>query len=112
MVQKNEGVFVKPALKVLVVLVLVYVIGCLSLLAAMYQPPSRFGRIMAKIENPVVFMLFPFKRLWFVARGGDLKPGDAAPDFVLPKQGARNETVRLSAFQGNRPVVLVFGSYT
>ncbi len=107
-----KGVAVKPALKVLVVLVVLYVIGCLGLLAAMYQPPSRFGKIMAKIENPVVFMLFPFKSLWFAARDGDLKPGDAAPDFVLPKQGARNETVRLSSFQGNRPVVLVFGSYT
>jgi len=103
---------VKPALKVLVVLVVVYIIGCLGLLAAMYQPPSKFGKIMAKIENPVVFILFPFKRLWFVARGGDLEAGDAAPDLVLQKHGAVNETVRLSSFQGDRPVVLVFGSYT
>ncbi|RPJ83488.1 MAG: hypothetical protein EHM18_14020 [Acidobacteria bacterium] len=102
----------KPALKVLVVLVLLYAVVCIGLLAAMYQPPARFGKIMAKIENPVVFMLFPFKRLWFIARGGDLNPGDVAPDFALERQNARNETIRLSSFQGDRPVVLVFGSYT
>ncbi len=37
--------------------------------------------------------------------------GDAAPDFALrPLDGGR--TVRLSQFKGDRPVVLVFGSYT
>ena len=102
----------KLALKIIVVVVVLYAVVCVGLLAAMYQPPSRFGKIMAKIENPAVFMLFPFKRLWFIARGGDLKPGDPAPDFILPKQAVRNQSVRLSSFQGDRPVVLVFGSYT
>ena len=38
--------------------------------------------------------------------------GDAAPEFELPTLGDRNQTVRLSDFQGKRPVALVFGSYT
>jgi len=102
---------VKRILIILVVVVVLYGAGCLALLYAMYEPPATFGKIMAKIENPAVFMLFPFRRLWFVARGGDLEPGDVAPDFTLPEQNSR-APVRLSSFQGDRPVVLVFGSYT
>jgi hypothetical protein len=42
--------------------------------------------------------------------------GDRAPDFDLPRlvDGAPDpeDRVRLSDFRGERPVVLVFGSYT
>lgn len=47
-----------------------------------------------------------------------LAPGDPAFDFELPLldgAGGRTvtaETVRLSSFAGERPVALVFGSYT
>jgi peroxiredoxin len=34
-----------------------------------------------------------------------------APDFSLPTAD-RTRIVRLSSFRGDRPVVLVFGSYT
>jgi hypothetical protein len=37
--------------------------------------------------------------------------GDEAPDFELPRLGAPG-TVRLSALSRERPVALVFGSYT
>jgi peroxiredoxin len=39
------------------------------------------------------------------------KAGDMAPDFEL-FDATGEESVRLSDFQGNRPVVLVFGSFT
>jgi hypothetical protein len=40
-----------------------------------------------------------------------LKVGDLAPDFTLPAaEGKRS--VQLSSFQGKRPVVLIFASYT
>ena len=39
------------------------------------------------------------------------KPGDVAPDFELRDVNGENP-VRLSAFRGQRPVALVFGSYT
>lgn len=42
---------------------------------------------------------------------GDLKPGDVAPDFELQYRGSP-QTVKLSTFRGDRPVALVFGSYT
>jgi hypothetical protein len=55
--------------------------------------------------------LVPFPPMWNVARRGSLRVGDQAPDFELPILD-RSRQVRLSAFRGDRPVVLVFGSYT
>ncbi|MGH0036337.1 MAG: hypothetical protein ACQGVK_15025 [Myxococcota bacterium] len=46
---------------------------------------------------------------------GSVRQGDPAPDFELPwlpGSGPERETVRLSSHFGNRPVALVFGSYT
>jgi hypothetical protein len=40
-----------------------------------------------------------------------LKVGDAAPDFTLETVDHENE-ITLSSFHGDRPVVLLFGSYT
>ncbi|MBW6473924.1 MAG: redoxin domain-containing protein [Anaerolineaceae bacterium] len=39
------------------------------------------------------------------------KKGDLAPDFVLHDVNGE-KPVRLSDFRGNKPVVLVFGSFT
>ena len=39
------------------------------------------------------------------------KVGDEAPDFSLPTLDGK-QTVKLSQHQGDRPVVLVFGSFT
>ncbi|MBM4031483.1 MAG: hypothetical protein FJ291_06810 [Planctomycetes bacterium] len=44
-------------------------------------------------------------------REGDLKVGEPAPDFELARLGGEGK-VKLSAFKGDRPVVLIFGSYT
>jgi peroxiredoxin len=49
--------------------------------------------------------------MWLWARAGALNEGDAAPDFTLPTVD-RRARVTLSSFKGERPVVLVFGSYT
>ena len=40
-----------------------------------------------------------------------LREGDQAPDFTLNMMDG-DETVTLSSFHGDRPVALVFGSYT
>jgi hypothetical protein len=37
--------------------------------------------------------------------------GDLAPDFELPLAGGGG-TLRLSQFQGQKPVALIFGSFT
>lgn len=78
---------------------------------AMHQPPGDFGRVMAKMPQPAVFLLFPFETLWTHARAGVLKAGDAAPDFSLVKVD-KSGSIRLSELNRQQPVVLVFGSYT
>ena len=56
-----------------------------------------------------------FKSRGFRSRD-TLKVGDKAPDFTLKKLNSKKkkkeEKVTLSSFQGKKPVVLVFGSYT
>jgi hypothetical protein len=78
---------------------------------AMRQPPEVFGRVMARMPGPVVFILFPFETLWTRARAGNLHAGDPAPDFSLLKVD-KTERVQLSALNRRQPVVLIFGSYT
>ena len=87
-----------------------YGIAIIGLYAAMRQPPETFGAIMSKV--PMVAMIaLPFEPLWMSARQGGLKAGDPAPDFSLPTlDGSR--VVQLSAEVRERPVVLIFGSYT
>ena len=77
---------------------------------AMRQPPDVFGRFMAKLPTPLM-MAFPFETMWTRARAGAVSAGAVAPDFRLPTLD-RSATVQLSQFRGDRPVVLVFGSYT
>jgi hypothetical protein len=77
---------------------------------AMYQPPAVFGRIMSKTP-PVAYLVLPFRRLWLVARRGQLHTGDLAPDFSLSTPDGSTQ-VRLSSFRGHKPVVLIFGSHT
>ena len=40
-----------------------------------------------------------------------IKVGDTAPDFRLKSLDGK-QTVELSSFKGDKPVVLIFGSYT
>jgi len=81
-------------------------------LAAMLQPPARFGQFMKRVPEALVLGPLPASRMWLWARQGNLVPGVLAPDFTLPRQGANGrDRVTLSSHRG-RPVVLVFGSYT
>jgi hypothetical protein len=88
-----------------------YALLCGVVLAAMMQTPERFGQFMTYVPEPVVWGLAPGERLWRWARAGRLHVGDEAPDFSLRSQSG-SARVTLSAFRGQRPVVLVFGSYT
>jgi hypothetical protein len=98
------------ALKVLAVLAGAYLILSAALLVIMCQPPGRFARIIAKLPGPF-FGVLTFEPLWSVARGGHLRAGDSAPDFDLETLD-RASRVRLSSFAHQKPVVLIFGSYT
>jgi hypothetical protein len=91
-------------------IVIIYAVLCTGLFIAMKLPPDRFGHVMSKV--PMVSMLvLPFETLWNIARAGDLKAGDLAPDFQLAAYD-KSSSVQLSKFRGDRPVVLIFGSYT
>jgi peroxiredoxin len=78
---------------------------------AMKQPPEKFARVMSHMPGPAAFLLFPFETAWTHARAGELRLGDPAPDFNLLKLD-KTARVQLSTLTAQRPVVLVFGSYT
>jgi len=99
-------------LRAAVGLVAIYVVLFGAVGIAMMQPPERFGAFMRHMPAPVVWGALPAKRMWLWARRGTLADGDLAPDFSLRTTHDRARRVTLSSYRGQRPVVLVFGSYT
>jgi len=77
---------------------------------AMSSGPEAIGRFMSAVPGPL-YMVMPFETLWNATRAGHLAAGDVAPDFDLATVDGTSR-VRLSSFRGQRPVVLIFGSYT
>jgi hypothetical protein len=100
---------VKTFRKVALIVFVLYVALLGGLLEVMRQPVV-FGKVMSKAPGPLS-MVIPFKQLWFIARAGHLKVGDPAPDFNLPTADKKAQ-VQLSSFRRQKPVVLIFGSYT
>ena len=98
-------------LRGVVALVAVYVTLFGAVTLAMLQPPERFGRIMKHVPAPLVWGVLPGPRIWLWARKGDLTEGSPAPDFTLSTHDHASR-ITLSSHRGQRPVVLVFGSYT
>ena len=103
---------VKWLLRVAVGLLVIYVALFSAVVIAMVQPPARFGAFMKRMPAPVVWGALPAKRMWLWARRGTLIEGALAPDFTLRTTHDRTRRVTLSSYRGQRPVVLVFGSYT
>ena len=101
----------KWLLRGLIAIVVLYVLLFSSVAAAMLSGPDTFGRFMRYAPAPVVWGALPARRLWLWAREGSLSVGQDAPDFTLQSVDHRR-TVTLSSHRGDRPVVLVFGSYT
>src|SRR5262245_56975312 len=94
--------WVRLSWKIGVAVVLVHALLSAALFKAMRKPPLQFAKVMSKV--PMVSMLiFPFESLWNVARAGDLKVGDLAPDFRLQAYD-KSSWVQLSSFHGDRPV--------
>ena len=102
----------KWLLRIVVTVVLLYVALFGSVAIAMMQTPERFGAFMKRMPAPVVWGALPASRMWLWARRGVLAEGDLAPDFNLRTTQDRARRVSLSSYRGDRPVVLVFGSYT
>jgi hypothetical protein len=95
-----------------IALAIVYGLLFSAVAIAMVQPPERFGAFMKRMPAPLVWGGLPAKRMWLWARRGALAEGDQAPDFNLRTTQDRARRVSLSSYRGQRPVVLVFGSYT
>jgi hypothetical protein len=94
------------------VIATLWVLACGALYGVMRQSPERFARVMAKIPGPIPFLILPFETLWTHARAGVLRVGSPAPDFSLTKLDKTAQVQLSSLTAQNRPVVLVFGSYT
>ncbi len=77
---------------------------------AMHQPPEMFGHVMARMPMPAYFVI-PFETLWSRARAGRVNIGEAAPSLTL-KRLEDKSPVDLGSLWNQKPVVLVFGSYT
>ena len=88
-----------------------YAVFAAFLWRTMRGSPEDFGRLMAHLPQPAVFLVFPFETLWMRARSGSLGVGDPAPDFLLTKLD-KSGAIHLSELNAKQPVVLVFGSYT
>ncbi|MBZ5540632.1 MAG: hypothetical protein LAN61_08955 [Acidobacteriia bacterium] len=97
-------------LKILGVVVALYALLSGLLFAAMLQSPDDFAQTMKYVPWPA-FVVLPFSPLWNVARNGHVRVGDVAPDFSLESADHRSH-FQLSSLRGQKPVVLVFGSYT
>lgn len=77
---------------------------------AMHQSPEVFGHVMARLPMPAYFVI-PFETLWSRARAGHVNVGDTAPAFTVKKLEDKTP-VDLGSLWTEKPVVLVFGSYT
>jgi len=88
----------------------VFYLALSAALVAVMQRPILFGEVMRHVPDPLM-MVVPFKQLWFLARAGRLKVGDPAPTFNLPAAD-RQSSISLATYRGQKPVVLIFGSYT
>jgi hypothetical protein len=107
--KENEAGW-KVLVKIGAAIVALYVVMTTVLFGVMLQSPDRFAATMKHVPWPV-FAALPFKPLWQVARAGNVKVGDMAPDFSLESPDHKS-SLRLSSLRGEKPVVLVFGSYT
>jgi hypothetical protein len=65
---------------------------------------------MSHMPLPAYFVI-PFETLWSNARRGHLNLGDTAPDLAV-KRLDNTTPVNLGSLWTERPVALVFGSYT
>jgi len=68
-------------------------------------------------DSPLTLETAMASPLYRALMAPELRPGDPAADFDLPlldpeTHAPSGERVRLSSFAGERPVVLIFGSYT
>jgi|SRR5271157_2747467 len=100
----------KTFLKVVAVGVALYLAITCAFYFVMSQSPDKIAKTMMHVPW-AAFRVFPLRTVWMNARKGDVKQGEMAPDFSLETTDHKTH-VQLSNFREQKPVVLVFGSYT
>jgi type I thyroxine 5'-deiodinase len=100
----------KTGLRVVAAIAVVYCATAATLFALMRQSNLVAGKTLASVPGPA-FAVLPMEWMWCEARKGGLAVGDPAPEFELSARDG-GAPVRLSAARRDRPVVLVFASYT
>ena len=79
--------------------------------AGQFATSLRLGRRQAPKDSPLTLQDVLARDDYRDLMKAKVSEGDAAPDFELPSLDGER-TVRLSELAADRPVVLVFGSYT
>ena len=100
----------KTVLKVAAVGVGLYVAITAVFFVVMSQTPEKIARTMMHVPWAAC-RVFPLRMVWMRARSGSVEQGEMAPDFSLESPDHKSH-FQLSSLRGQKPVVLVFGSYT
>jgi hypothetical protein len=103
--------WVRLAFRLVYLAMAAWLVGCAAMFAVMLLPPGKMSAVAGRVPGWVMMRALPFRTLWTVARAGGLKVGEEAPGFDLPYHDGSGR-VSLASHRGERPVVLVFGSYT
>jgi thiol-disulfide isomerase/thioredoxin len=97
-------------LRIAVAAVILYMLISAAFFVVMLQSPGTFAKTMMHVPW-VAFGVFPLRSMWMKARSGTVQQGEMAPDFSLESTDHRSH-FQLSSLRGQKPAVLVFGSYT
>lgn len=100
----------KTFLKIAAALVALYLAITAGFYLVMSQTPEKIAKTMMYVPW-AAFRVFPLRTVWMNARNGNLKQGEMAPDFLLETTDHKTRFA-LASLRGQKPVVLVFGSYT
>jgi len=100
----------KTGLKLLAAGIALYPAITGAFFVVMSQSPEKIAKTMMRVPW-TAFRVFPLRTVWMNARSGSVQRGEIAPDFSLESADHKSH-FQLSSLRGQKPVVLVFGSYT
>jgi hypothetical protein len=100
----------KTVLKTIAAGVVLYALITGAFFLVMLQSPEKIAKTMMHVPW-AAFRVFPLRTVWMNARRGPVRQGEMAPDFSLETTDHKSH-FQLSSLRGQKPVVLVFGSYT